>query len=58
MRLLSLFLDPKNGGTVVPRYTSFFFYMVCEATGTTATPGPIVAASGDSEDDCGEADGM
>jgi hypothetical protein len=29
-----------------------FFYLVCEAIGT-AKP-----ASGDSEDDCGEADGM
>jgi hypothetical protein len=29
------------------------FYLVCEAIGTAALP-----ASGDSEDDCGEVDGM
>jgi hypothetical protein len=34
------------------------FYSVCEAIGTAATPWPIVPASGNSEDDCGEADGM
>jgi hypothetical protein len=38
--------------------STFFFYLVCEAIGTAATPGPIVPASGDSEDDCGEADGI
>jgi hypothetical protein len=32
----------------------YFFYLVCETIGTAATPGPIVPASGDSEDDCGE----
>jgi hypothetical protein len=32
--------------------------LVCEAIGTAATTWPIVPASGDSEDDCGEADGM
>jgi hypothetical protein len=37
---------------------NFFLILVCEAIGTAATPGPIVPASGDSEDDCGEADGM
>jgi hypothetical protein len=37
---------------------TFFLILVCEAIGTAATPGPIVPASGDSEDDCGEADGM
>jgi hypothetical protein len=37
----------------------FLFYLVCEAAGTAATPGlAIVPASGDNEDDCGEADGM
>jgi hypothetical protein len=36
----------------------FLFYLVCEAIGTAATPGPIVVASGDGEDDCGETDGM
>jgi hypothetical protein len=36
----------------------FYYYLVCEAIGTEATPGTIVPASGDSEDDCGEADGM
>jgi hypothetical protein len=40
-------------------FLNFSFYiMVCEAIGTAATPGPIVPASVDSEDDCGEADGM
>jgi hypothetical protein len=39
--------------------TVFFFNLVCEAIGTAATPAwPIVPASGHSEDDCGEADGM
>jgi hypothetical protein len=33
----------------------YFFYLVCEAIGTAATPVP---ALGDSEDDCGEGDGM
>jgi hypothetical protein len=32
----------------------FFFYLVCETIGTAATPWPIVPASDDSEDDCGE----
>jgi hypothetical protein len=32
-----------------------FFYLVCEAIGHSW---PIVPASGDNEDDCGEADGM
>jgi hypothetical protein len=36
----------------------FFFILVCEAIGTAATRWPIMPASGDSEDDCGEADGM
>jgi hypothetical protein len=36
----------------------FFLILDCEAIGTAATPWPIVQASGDSEDDCGEADGM
>jgi hypothetical protein len=35
-----------------------FIYLVCEAIGTAATPGLLVPASGDSEDDCGEVDGM
>jgi hypothetical protein len=34
----------------------FFIYLVCETIGTAATP--RVPASGDSEDDCDEADGM
>jgi hypothetical protein len=33
----------------------YYYYLVCEAIGTAAT---ILPASGDSEDDCGEADGM
>jgi hypothetical protein len=37
---------------------SILFYLVYEAVGTVATPGPIVPASGDSEHDRGEADGM
>jgi hypothetical protein len=36
----------------------FFKILVCESIGTAATPRPIVPASGDSEDDSGEADGM
>jgi hypothetical protein len=36
----------------------FFFYLVCEAIGTAAIPGLFVPASGDTEDDCGETDGM
>jgi hypothetical protein len=35
-----------------------FFYLVCEAIGTAATPGLLCQPRGDSEDDCGEADGM
>jgi hypothetical protein len=35
-----------------------FFFLVCEAIGTAATPGLIVPASGYGEGDCGEADGM
>jgi hypothetical protein len=35
-----------------------FLILICEAIGTAATGWPIVPASGDSEDDCGEADGM
>jgi hypothetical protein len=43
---------------VAPRYTYkniCFLYLVCEAI---CHSWPIVPASGDSEDDCGEADGM
>jgi hypothetical protein len=37
----------------------FFLILVCEAIGTAATPGLLfVPASGDSEDDCAEADEM
>jgi hypothetical protein len=37
----------------------YYYYLVCEAIGTAATPTwPIVPTSGDSEDDCWEADGM
>jgi hypothetical protein len=36
----------------------FFFYLVSEAIGTAATPGLLCQPQGDSEDDCGEADGM
>jgi hypothetical protein len=32
-------------------------HLVCEAIGTAVTP-DLLPASGDSEDDCGEADGM
>jgi hypothetical protein len=35
-----------------------FFNLVCEAIGTAATPGLLCQISGDSEDDCGEADGI
>jgi hypothetical protein len=37
---------------------TFFVCLVCEAIGTAAHSWPIVPASGDSEDDCGEVDGM
>jgi hypothetical protein len=37
----------------------FFYYLVYEAIGTAATPGLLCQPpSGNSEDDCGEADGM
>jgi hypothetical protein len=37
----------------------FIIILVCEAIGIAATPGLWRGlASGDSEDDCGEADGM
>jgi hypothetical protein len=36
----------------------FFFYLVCEAIGTAATPGLSCQPRVISEDDCGEADGM
>jgi hypothetical protein len=36
----------------------FFYYLVCEAIGTSATQGLLCQTSGDSEDDCLEADGM
>jgi hypothetical protein len=39
-------------------YFFYYYYLVCEAIGTAATPWSIVPASGDSEEDCGEADGM
>jgi hypothetical protein len=32
----------------------FFFFLVCVTIGTAATSWPIVPASGDNEDDCGE----
>jgi hypothetical protein len=35
-----------------------FYYLVCEAIGTAATPGLLCQPRGDSEDVCGEADGM
>jgi hypothetical protein len=38
------------------RRVQIFFYLVCEAVGTAATPGLFVPASGDGEDDCGEVD--
>jgi hypothetical protein len=38
-------------------FTDILLYLVCEAIGTAATPG-LCASLGDSEDDCGEADGM
>jgi hypothetical protein len=41
-----------------PANIFFIYYLVCEAIGTAATPDTIVPASGDNEDDCGEADGM
>jgi hypothetical protein len=39
-------------------YVGSFFYLVCEAIGTMATPGLLCQPRVDSEDDCGEADGM
>jgi hypothetical protein len=49
-------LNDRVGGTLA---SIFFLILVCEAIGTAATRGLfIVPASGDSEDDCGEADGM
>jgi hypothetical protein len=36
----------------------FLNYFVCDAIVTAATLWPIVSASGDSKDDCGEPDGM
>jgi hypothetical protein len=36
----------------------FFCYLVCEGYWHCGHSWPIVPASGDSEDDCGEADGM
>jgi hypothetical protein len=33
-------------------------FWFCEAIGTAATPGLLCQPWGDSEDDCGEADGM
>jgi hypothetical protein len=41
-----------------PASVIFFLILIYEAIGTAATPWSIVPASGDSEDDCGEADGM
>jgi hypothetical protein len=58
------FALPSTVGRNVPLlylvYNIFFFLiLVCEAIGTAATQSwRIVPASGDSEDDCGEADGM
>jgi hypothetical protein len=38
--------------------TIFFKFWFCEAIDTAATPGLLCQPRGDSEDDCGEADGM
>jgi hypothetical protein len=43
---------------VPPLFLFFFLILVCEAIGTSGHSWLIVPASGDSEDDCGEADGM
>jgi hypothetical protein len=40
-------------------YIFFYYYLVCEAIGTAATPGLLCQPRVlDSEDDCGDADGM
>jgi hypothetical protein len=39
-------------------FIRIFFYLDSETIGTAATSWPIVPASGDNEDDCGEHDGM
>jgi hypothetical protein len=39
-------------------YYYYYYYLVCEAIWHCGHSWPIVPASGDSEDDCGEADGM
>jgi hypothetical protein len=43
-----------------PRWKAgdYFFYLVCEAISTEATPGLLCQPRVISEDDCGEADGM
>jgi hypothetical protein len=46
---LVLFTCPEDGGDTFLQNVGF---------GTAATYWPSVPASGDSEDDCGEADGM
>jgi hypothetical protein len=62
-RLLHTHHVSSGAGTIgelvidVPRGLSPFFNLVCEAIGTADTPG-LLCVSGDSEDDCGEADGM
>jgi hypothetical protein len=47
-------LNPgRRGG----KPATIIFYLVCEAIGTAVTPGLLCQASGDNEDDYGEADG-